>query len=458
MNPQHVEVQAPVQRRAELAWVLDTVLRGRLGLSYTLAPASDGLVTLSAPGGRVQWADVFLAQAHEGWLRARPPVAAPAAARIGPHGVACLFGDGCHEDDGHTLRLPLDLSGSIFFMLSRYEEALPDAERDRHGRSPASASLAGRAGLLQRPLVDEWVALLAWALQRAGAAVRPPPAPRRWITCDVDLAYSPGIDRPWAATRQAAAHLLKERSPALAWRAALNPWARLVGVDGLDPYDNFDWMMSANEALGQRLAFFFLCPRQATHYEGFYAIEDARLRRLVARILERGHQVGLHASYASVDDPTLLPQEVARLRAVAGGDALPVVNRQHFLRWRAERTPADLEAAGITLDTSLAHADVAGFRCGTSHPFALFDLRGGRATRVVEQPLVLMEGTLFGTQYMNLGQGERALECVQALQRACARFGGCFTLLWHNTGLRAAAARALYRQAIAPPAAGEVAA
>ena len=340
-------------------------------------------------------------------------------------------------------------------MLSRYEEALPDAVRDAHGRHPGSASLAGCAGLLQRPLVDEWVALLAWALQRAGAAVRPPPAPRNWITCDVDLAYSPGVDRLWAATRQAAAHLLKERSPALAWRAALNPWARLVGMDGLDPYDNFDWMMSANEALGQRLAFFFLCPRQATHYEGFYAIEDARMRRLVARILERGHQVGLHASYASVDDPSLLPQEVARLRAVTGGDGLPVINRQHFLRWRADRTPADLEAAGITLDTSLAHADVAGFRCGTSHPFALFDLRGGRATHVVEQPLVLMEGTVLGASYMNLDLGPEARRVMLDLKETCRRFGGCFTFLWHNTGLRLPAARRLYTELVEPyPAVG----
>lgn len=469
MSPARIEVLAPAHRRAELDWVLDTVLRGHLGLDYTLGLSDDGLVTLQAPAGRVQWADVFLAQAHGHWLRAMPePTQAPArwrlpaaaaavATAIGHGDVGSLFGDGHHADDGRTLVLPLDVSGSIFFMLSRYEEALPGAERDLHGRCPGGASAVAAAGLLQRPVVDEWVALLGWALQRAGAPVRPRPASRRWITCDVDLAFSPGVDRLWAATRQAAAHLVKERNPALALLAAANPWARLLGIDALDPYDNFDWMMSANEALGQRMSFFFLCPQRATRYEGFYVIEDARVRRLVARMLERGHEVGLHASYASIDEPALLTQEVERLRAVAGSAGLPVVNRQHFLRWEAARTPADLEAAGITLDSSLAHADVAGFRCGTSHAFALFDLQGSRATRVVEQPLVLMEGTLLDARYMNLGPGERALQCVRTLQQACARFGGCFTLLWHNTGLRAAAARALYRHAIAPPAAWEAA-
>jgi len=52
-----------------------------------------------------------------------------------------------------------DLIASSFFMLSRYEEVLV-SEMDKFGRFPAQASVAYKAGVLHRPVVDEYIDLL----------------------------------------------------------------------------------------------------------------------------------------------------------------------------------------------------------------------------------------------------------------------------------------------------------
>ena len=62
------------------------------------------------------------------------------------------------------IEVPLDIFGSAFFMLTRYEEMVI-TERDTHGRFPARASIAYREGLLERPIVDEYLELLWAAIQ-----------------------------------------------------------------------------------------------------------------------------------------------------------------------------------------------------------------------------------------------------------------------------------------------------
>ena len=63
------------------------------------------------------------------------------------------------------LELSIDIVGSAFFMLSRYEEIIK-ADRDEHNRFPATASLAYQEGFLERPIVDEYVEILWAAMSR----------------------------------------------------------------------------------------------------------------------------------------------------------------------------------------------------------------------------------------------------------------------------------------------------
>ena len=456
-----LQVRAPARAWVEFAWVCE-VLFGRLGLPFELQPHAEPFVEVVVGGGRVRWADAFLGHADGRWLR--PGAVEMPAARpwkvpddtlrrmLGRDDLAWCYGDGEFSVAADEIRLPIDVTGSAFFMLSRYEEAVPGAALDVHGRFPGSASWAGQAGLLRRPLVDEWIELLWWAMQRLAPGLRRQVhAPRVWVTCDVDLPYSPAVNHPALALRQSAAFLLKQRRPLQALQALANPLLTRLGSTAADPCDNFGWLMDTAEAAGQRADFFFICAAQATAHEGFYRVEEPRIAQLIDTLRARGHGVGLHASYASADDPSLLAAEVQRLRRAAGlGDAVPLGNRQHYLRWRADETPAALAAAGLAFDSSLGHADQPGFRCGTSHAFPLYDLRARHALPIVERPLVLMEGSVISPAYLNLGLGAGARALMLEFKAACRRYQGCFTLLWHNDGLNTAAARRLYAELIQP--------
>ncbi|NMC28205.1 MAG: hypothetical protein GYA42_08690, partial [Syntrophomonadaceae bacterium] len=62
-------------------------------------------------------------------------------------------------EDENCLFLGLDIFGSAFFMLTRYEEYVkPD--RDMHGRFPAAASLAFQEVFLDRPIINESIEIL----------------------------------------------------------------------------------------------------------------------------------------------------------------------------------------------------------------------------------------------------------------------------------------------------------
>src|SRR5690606_11117257 len=66
--------------------------------------------------------------------------------------------------------LPIDIIGSAFFMLTRWEEDFVDI-RDKHGRCLANDCVAFKFGFLQIPVVDYYVNLLEWILTEKGEQI-----------------------------------------------------------------------------------------------------------------------------------------------------------------------------------------------------------------------------------------------------------------------------------------------
>ncbi|MBQ1819611.1 MAG: hypothetical protein II120_05360, partial [Bacteroidales bacterium] len=85
--------------------------------------------------------------------------------------------------------------------------------------------------------------------------------------------------------------------------------------------------------------------------------------------------------------------------------------------------------AGITDDYTLGFAERCGFRCGTCHPYPLYDVRHDKVTDIIEHPLIVMDGTLF--DYMKLSV-EDARALTQRLKQRCLDVEGDFVILWHN--------------------------
>jgi hypothetical protein len=117
--------------------------------------------------------------------------------------------------------------------------------------------------------------------------------------------------------------------------------------------------------------------------------------------------------------------------------------RQHFLSWDIRWTPGHQEAAGLVADSTLGFNFDVGFRAGTSLPFRLFDLAGGRPLDLLEVPLVAQDGAMLGETALALNARD-AQSLLRPLFDSVATVGGVMTLLVHPDKLARPEWRALY--------------
>lgn len=457
----HPDTYAP-----EREYAFGLVLGDFLGLDWSACPAdvADVEITMAgAPDGpRLTIADVLFATPQEHWLAPESLPATPLMRSSWPQAgldprlveadVPVIYGrgkDGAKivELFGGVLDIDLDVFGSIFFQLIRYEEIVENA-RDEHDRFPASASLAVREGFLGRPLVNEYLEILRSALSRLwpGLEYRRRTF-RQQVSCDVDFPTHEPASLPHLV-RRVGGDVVLRRDLGSANARLRGAVARRRGRVTDDPFYAFDWMMDLAENRDLRMAFYFIPGRTEPRYDGTYDIEEPWIIDLLRRIHGRGHEVGLHASYGTFRDPAaILRERDALMRACdRAGVAQPQWGgRQHFLRWRNPVTWRGWDEAGLDYDASLGYSRHAGFRCGTCYEYRVFDLLARRPLALRERPLTVMEMAVIDAD-----GGPRGLsfETVERLRERCRMFGGDFNLLWHNSRLASRRQRRMYVQAI----------
>jgi len=351
------------------------------------------------------------------------------------------------KQDENKIELGIDIAGSVFFILTRYEE-LVVAERDEYKRFPAKASLAYREGFLDRPIVDEYIEILWACMKRLWPGLeRRERRYQIWLSHDVDIPFC-AVGKPCVAVlKNAVGDLVKRGNISLFARRVQS---RLLNEPRFDPCNTFDFIMSVSERYNLKSTFFFKAGHSNPLYDDDYSLEDSRIQTLMRRIYERGHEIGIHPSYESYRDEKMLRLECERLRRVTENLGISQErwgSRQHYLRWENPGTWQICDESGLDYDSTLGFADHAGFRCGTCHEFPVFNLRTRKPLRLRERPLIAMDVTLLAPQYMAL-RPEQALEWIERLSNTCRRFGGTFTLLWHNTNLTGRWQRELYLQAL----------
>jgi peptidoglycan/xylan/chitin deacetylase (PgdA/CDA1 family) len=459
-------IRHPPNYATERRYTFDVMCGEFLGLPFeTIAEERDDISISFANGdAELRVADVFFRTGERDWLRAKSLPALPLdswqfpealADATGSESLPVLFGKAAESGDyiasrGGNIELGLDVFGSAFFMLTRYEEACSDVV-DEFGRFPAGESLAARAGFLERPIVNEYLEILWACLHKLQPGlVRKAREYTLVLSHDVDRLFDTR-DQPWiTVARNAIGDIAKRRDVALAAKRLYSKTSSRAGDYSHEPCNTFDFIMDCSERHGIKSAFYFLAHQGDEGLDGDYVIEMPWVRSLLRRIHERGHELGLHASYGSFDDPAQIAAEFTTLRNIAEAEGVQQSGwggRQHYLRWVAATTWQAWEDAGLAYDATLTYAEVAGFRSGTCFDYPAFNLNSREGMRLRERPLVTMETTLFSDDYMNLSD-EKALQAIVSLAATCRRFDGTFTLLWHNDNLARGRQKKLYREVL----------
>ena len=461
-RPVKLIVETPTTYLEERRYILDVMLGEFLGLEFHHRPADRVGVRIRLPGSapekELRVADVLFRVPSAGWLTrdalperplprwsSPPSFGAPAEGELPVLYGAPLTGDSFHEVGEDEIRLGVDVFGGAFFMLTRYEELI-EPERDRFDRFPATASIAGREGFLDRPIVNEYLELLWWALKRLWPSLeRKAREPRVFLSHDVDKPWRVLGSPAWLTLLGVASDVFRHGDPSTAVRRLRSYPAVRSGRPEGDLHYTFDFIMDLSEACGLRSAFYFLCGRTAGKLDGNYDPDDPRIRDLLRHIHRRGHEIGLHPSFGTFRDGEQTRREFETLRRVCGEESISPASwggRQHYLRWENPTTWQIWEDIGLAYDSTLAFADRAGFRCGVCYEYPVFNLRTRRRLRLRERPLIVMEVSLL--QYMKLSVPQ-ASAVLFGLRDRCHRYAGDFTLLWHNSSLFAERQKAWYR-------------
>lgn len=354
------------------------------------------------------------------------PLAMPHPPLKEMEGVPLLFGHPEIEQVGTTLVVSNDIIAASFFLLSRYEEMFHREARDEHGRFPGRESLAYRAGMLHRPLVDEYGRLLRHWLRMSGVDVAEPERriSKIWLTHDVDSPFF----------CQTMRQLVRETIKGIGWRQAWNSFRK---APSRDLYYTFPWLLACDNRLRQQLGeerveslFFLKAGGEGQYDKPKYNLRSTKLKALISLLKQQGATVGLHGSYAAGLKPALLKAEKKKLEE-ATGTAIRY-NRNHFLTQREPEDMDYLEAAGITDDFTMGYADVSGFRLGTCRPVRWINPVTRRLSSLTLHPLLVMECTLDEPKYMGLPYDEALAYCRQLIE-AVKDVNGELVLLWHNT-------------------------
>lgn len=412
-----IRARIPLSWAPERSYTLRVLIERILGLALEIVTEARGDTQLEIDGRPfARIADAFFGTRPAGRLGPDdlPPHVGLLSTPYASVPLAVLYGEAKMSAEA-PYRIEADLVASAFFLLTRWEEALPGAA-DEHGRFLASRSVCGKQGLLDRPLVNEWAFFIRALAVAAGHAL--PEAPDRFEvlpTHDVDLFRTP------TRLKNFAADILKRRDiGALVKRAQIRGGAP-------DPYDTFGTLMRLSEAAGARSRFFFMAGGKTRHDPQTYAIDEPVVTSRLQEITARGHVVGFHPSYATFEDAALWRDERSRLARAAGvaiGEG-----RQHFLRFAVPATWRRWNDEGMQADWSMTFADQSGFRCGTATSYPVFDIEKRTQLALIEQPTVIMEGTLY--EYEGLPPAQVA-ERLQKLRETCRRWRTPFSILFHN--------------------------
>lgn len=204
----------------------------------------------------------------------------------------------------------------------------------------------------------------------------------------------------------------------------VSQWSQQISKNKKSPYRNFDQIMHLEDKYNAKSTFYFMATER--DLKRVYNIKD--IEDDLKAIINNGWDIGLHTGYYSYDNVEEIIQEKQRLEDMIGQQVMGC--RNHYLRFNTPTTWELLARAGFKYDTTYGYPDAVGFRNGTCWPFKPYGLNNSSQIDIMEIPLNMMDGTLFGYMNLDLHQAkEKTIKLIDVVRE----LHGVLTVLWHNS-------------------------
>ena len=328
----------------------------------------------------------------------------------------------CFFKAGGKSAIPFDIFAASFYLISRYEEYLPHV-KDIHGRYTAEQSLAFKYRFLEKPVVDIWAYKLLEVLKEKFPDYEYKKREYEFIsTIDIDNAYA----YKYKSFVRRVGGFFKD----LLFFKLVNVWNRFAVTFNIkkDPFDTFQQIINIRKEKNIKTIFFFLIGDYTTFDTNVSASKN-KFRLLIKEMVDYA-LVGLHPSYFTMTNASLLKKEKLRLEGIIN---MPIQrSRQHYLRFSLPETYQNLIDLEVEEDYSMGYASNVGFRAGTCTPFYFYDLDFEIQTPLKVFPFALMDTTL--NDYMKLTP-RQSLGRIRDLKNEVKAVNGSFITLFHNESL-----------------------
>ena len=309
-----------------------------------------------------------------------------------------------------------DIFAASFYLLSRYEEYLPH-EKDMYGRYAHENSLAFKEELLNFPLVNIWVIEFAKALQQKFPSFKTQSEKFKIIpTYDIDIAYS---FRHKGLLRNIGGFIKSPSAERI----------KVLAGAGRDPFDCYEWLHQLQQQHQLQPVYFFLVAEKNSHYDKNILPHKNAMWNLIKQHAKK-YSIGLHPSWQSGDDTSLLKKEKIQLEAM--GERVVTRSRQHFIRFNLPAGYEKLLEAGFADDYSMGYGSINGFRASVASPFYWYNLQKEEQTTLRIHPFCFMDANSY---YEQKQSPQETMEELMHYFRVCKEANGTLTTIWHNNFL-----------------------
>lgn len=323
----------------------------------------------------------------------------------------------CFFYNGDKSAMPFDIFAASFYMLSRYEEYMPQV-KDGFGRCIATESLAYKNGFLHQPVVDIWAYKFKAALQvQFPTFVFPNRSYAILPVIDVPTPYHYQLKGGLRTLAGTLRDVLKFKFKSLYFRYSV-----LFGLKH-DPYDNFKYIINKQKQTPFKFLICFFAGAYSTYDKGI-SIDKRKYISLIKHLADYCN-IGLKASYLSVKDVSLLKKEKNKIEDVI--NTTLHASRFSFSKVNMPASYRNLVQLEIYQDYTMGYTDVIGFRAGSCTPFLFYDLDYEVQTPLKIYPYHFMDAALLNT--ISFADKKRLL---QSVINEVKQVDGTFVPVYHN--------------------------
>ena len=453
----HLTVKVGPSATPEIQYILDVILGDMLGLSYKIDIVDSDSIDILWDGKLLSTKNLFLnslgsdstflSRRHVPEKRIEQLDIKPYSTLmdiVGHGEIPILFGNARVSASNDRVSFDFDIFGACFFMLSLFDEVTL-LERDARGRVPFHQTFISRNGLSRRPLVNEYLELLWHFFSVLWPQLdRKKRTYRVVVTQDIDRAFYFPVKGLRMLIKACLGDILKRKSPGLLIKRFLCCIFPSGHRDQFDPHNTFGFFLSVLERHNLTARFYVIPGSCKESREIHQDVRERRVTSLLRKLIQSGHQVGVHPYYGSYLNSEVLDKNISYLREHLGEEDLEFssISRQHGLQWDPAQTMVLLDRCGISLDSSVGFAENPGFRSGCCYSYRAYDLINRRPLNIIEEPLIVMDTTY--ASYLRCSRREYIASVIE-LASICRRFEGDFVGLWHNCKLASKRAKSDFK-------------